>query len=140
MKTDLRWLAGNLDNGSETSAPVVLWIRSESRRKRIRLRRVWLLWSYIICVLVDSFRSFNDATNERVTTGHNYWGRTLVRPLRHSREFDSGAVKIGGQTNSPLLELALVLVCLDHVARFIVELESQRRVSDREISRRQLRC
>jgi hypothetical protein len=49
------------------------WIRSESRRKRIRLRRVWLLWSYIICVLVDGFRSFNDATNERVTSGQSFF-------------------------------------------------------------------
>jgi hypothetical protein len=38
------------------------------------------LWSYIICVLVDiicvlvdDFRSFNDATNERVTTGHSFF-------------------------------------------------------------------
>jgi hypothetical protein len=44
----LRWIAGNLDSDSEASSPVLLWIRSESRRKRIRLRRVWLLWSYII--------------------------------------------------------------------------------------------
>jgi hypothetical protein len=73
MKTDLRWLAGNLDNGSETSAPVPLWIRSESRRKRIRLRRVWLLWSYIICVLVDGFHSFNDTTNKRVSSGQSFF-------------------------------------------------------------------
>jgi hypothetical protein len=35
-------------------------------------------------------------------------------------EFNFGAVKIGGQANSPLFELARVLVLLDHVARFIV--------------------
>jgi hypothetical protein len=43
MKTDLRWIADNLDSGSEASSPVLLWIRSESRRTRIRLRKVWLL-------------------------------------------------------------------------------------------------
>jgi hypothetical protein len=34
---------------------------------------VWLLWSYIICVLVDDFRSFNDTTNERVTSGQSFF-------------------------------------------------------------------
>jgi hypothetical protein len=38
---DRRWLAGNLDSDNETSAPVPLWIRNESRRKRIRLKRVF---------------------------------------------------------------------------------------------------
>jgi hypothetical protein len=46
---------------------------AKSRRKRIRLRRVWLLWSYIICVLLDGFRSFKDATNERVTSGQSFF-------------------------------------------------------------------
>ena len=63
---DLRWIAGNLDSDNEPSQPVLRWIRSESRRKRIRLRRAWLLWSYIVCVLIDGFRSFDDATNELV--------------------------------------------------------------------------
>jgi hypothetical protein len=35
-------------------------------------------------------------------------------------EFDSGAVKIGVQANSPIFEIALVLVRLDHVTRGIV--------------------
>jgi hypothetical protein len=30
------------------------------------------LWSYIICVLVDGFRSFNDATDERVSQGSHF--------------------------------------------------------------------
>jgi hypothetical protein len=38
-ENDLRWIADNLDSDSETSSPVLRWIRSESRRKRIRLRR-----------------------------------------------------------------------------------------------------
>jgi hypothetical protein len=63
-KTDLRWIAGNLDSDSAASSPVLLWIRSESHHKRIRLKRVYLLWSCVIRVLVDGFRSFNDATNE----------------------------------------------------------------------------
>ena len=46
MKTGLRWIAGNPGNDSESSSLVQLWIRNESRRKRIRLRRVWLLRSY----------------------------------------------------------------------------------------------
>jgi hypothetical protein len=33
---DLRWIAGNLDSDSEALEPVQQWIRSESRRKRIR--------------------------------------------------------------------------------------------------------
>jgi hypothetical protein len=40
------WIAGNLDSDSAASEPVLLRIRSESRRKRIRLRRVWLLRSF----------------------------------------------------------------------------------------------
>jgi hypothetical protein len=28
---------------------------------------------FIICVLVDGFRSFNDATNERVTSGQSFF-------------------------------------------------------------------
>jgi hypothetical protein len=32
-----------------------------------------------------------------------------------------GAVNIGRQANSPLFEIARVLVRLDHVARFIVQ-------------------
>jgi hypothetical protein len=35
-------------------------------------------------------------------------------------EFNFGAVKIGGQANSPLFEAARVLVHLDHVSNFIV--------------------
>jgi hypothetical protein len=42
MSTGLRWLAGNLDSDSETSAPVLPLIRSESRRRRIRLKKVFL--------------------------------------------------------------------------------------------------
>jgi hypothetical protein len=73
MKTDLRWIAGNLDSDSEALEPVQQWIRSELRRKRIRLRKVSLLLPYIICVLVDHFRSFNNATNERVTSGQSFF-------------------------------------------------------------------
>jgi hypothetical protein len=43
MKTGLRWIAGNLDSDSEALELVLLSIRSESRRKRIHLRRVRLL-------------------------------------------------------------------------------------------------
>jgi len=49
---DLRWIAGSLDSDSEALEPVLLWIRSESHRKRSRRRRVCLSWPYIICVLV----------------------------------------------------------------------------------------
>ena len=38
----------------------------------------------------------------------------------NSLEVDSGAVEIGGQVNSPLFELARVLVGLDHVALLII--------------------
>jgi hypothetical protein len=47
---DLRWIAGNLDSDSEASRPVLGWIGSESRRKRIRLRRVSLWWSLLFSV------------------------------------------------------------------------------------------
>jgi hypothetical protein len=33
-----------------------------------------LWWSSIIGGLVDGFRSFDDATNERVTTGQSFFG------------------------------------------------------------------
>src|SRR6266404_5993948 len=70
---DLRWIAGSLDSDSEALEPVLLWIRSESHRKRRRRRRVCLSWPYIICVLVNDFRSFNDATNQRMTSGHSFF-------------------------------------------------------------------
>jgi hypothetical protein len=70
---DLRWIAGSLDSDSEALEPVLLWIRSESHRKRSRRRRVCLSWPYIICVLVDDFRSFNDATNQRMTSGQSFF-------------------------------------------------------------------
>jgi hypothetical protein len=73
MKRDRRWIAGNLDNDSEASSPVLRWIRSESHRKRIRLRRVWRLGSWVVRGLVDGFRSFNDATNERVASGQSFF-------------------------------------------------------------------
>src|SRR5207247_3718750 len=69
---DLRWIAGSLDSDSEALEPVLLWIRSESHRKRSRRRRVCLSWPYIICVLVNDFRSFNDATNQRMTSGQSF--------------------------------------------------------------------
>src|SRR2546425_5219883 len=52
---DLHWIAGNLDSDSEASSLVQLRIRSELRRKRIRLKKVWLLRSYRFWG--DSFRS-----------------------------------------------------------------------------------
>jgi hypothetical protein len=39
-KTDLRWIAGNRDNDSEASKPVLPWIRTEPFRRRIRLGKV----------------------------------------------------------------------------------------------------
>src|SRR6266700_2632667 len=95
MKTDLRWSAGNLDSDSEASSPVLLWIRSEPRRKRIRLRKVWLLWSYIICVLVDGFRSFNDATNERVTSGPFPKLNVLYCPIFRVPEYSELLIRVG---------------------------------------------
>ena len=32
----------------------------------------------IICVLVDGFRSFNDATNERVTSGQSFFALVVL--------------------------------------------------------------
>src|SRR6266481_4299295 len=76
---DLRWIAGSLDNDSEALEPVLLWIRSESHRKRSGRRRVCLFWPYITCVLVNDFRSFNDATNQRMISGHSFF--TCVNPF-----------------------------------------------------------
>lgn len=70
---DLRSIAGSLDSDSAALEPVLLWIRSESHRKRTRLRRVCLSWPYIICVQVSDFRSFNDATNQRMTSGQSFF-------------------------------------------------------------------
>src|SRR5438067_6520741 len=69
----LHWIAGSHDSDSEALEPVLLWIRSESHRKRSRRRRVCLSWPYIICVLVNDFRSFSDATNQRMTSGQSFF-------------------------------------------------------------------
>src|SRR5256885_9736745 len=72
---DLRWIAGSLDSDSAALELVLLWIRSESHRKRSRRRRVCLSWPYIIYVLINDFRSFNDATNHRMTSGQSFFPR-----------------------------------------------------------------
>jgi hypothetical protein len=41
MKTVRRWIAGNPGSDNGASTLVLLWTHSESRRKRIRLRRGW---------------------------------------------------------------------------------------------------
>jgi hypothetical protein len=50
------WLAGNPDSDSAASRSVQPWIRSESRRKRIRLKRVCLFCPYLIRKFVKCFR------------------------------------------------------------------------------------
>jgi hypothetical protein len=52
-KTGPHWIVGNRGSDSEALTAVLQRIRNESRRKRIRLKWVWLLWSWIVCGLVD---------------------------------------------------------------------------------------
>src|SRR5207247_10880693 len=62
------------------------------------------------------FRSRKPATQSRWSLGVIASACWSPSPL----EFDSGGVRIRGQANSPLLELARVLLRFNHVASIVV--------------------